>query len=259
MVLYDCVSAPMLVLVSLLVGLGGFVDASAGGGGLITLPAYMATGLPVHLVYAANKFSSACGTTFSSAMFLKKGALDGKVALVAAAASFLGSGLAARMVLILSDEVLKTLVLVMLPIAAVIIFSQRNRPEEDRSGEVPLGKRLALSAVIGFFIGGYDGLIGPGTGTFAILAFTAVLKFDLRTASGNAKALNLASNYASLATYLLAGTVPFAIAIPCALCNIGGALLGSHFALSRGAKFIRPMMLVVMGLLLVKLAADLLL
>lgn len=257
--MYDSVSLPMMLLVSLLVGLGGFVDASAGGGGLITLPAYMATGLPVHLVYAANKFSSACGTTFSAAMFLKKGALDGKVALIAAAASFLGSGLAARLVLILSDEVLKTLVLVMLPIAAVIIFSQRKRPEEDRSGEVPLGKKLTIAALIGFFIGGYDGLVGPGTGTFAILAFTAVLKFDLRTASGNAKVLNLASNYASLATYLLAGTVPFAIAIPCALCNIGGALLGSHFALSRGAKFIRPMMLVVMGLLLVKLAADLLL
>lgn len=249
----------MMVLVSLLVGLGGFVDASAGGGGLITLPAYMATGLPVHMVYAANKFSSACGTTFSSAMFLRKGALEGKVALTAAAFSFLGSGLAARLVLVLSDRVLKTLVLIMLPIAAVIIFSQRKQPEENRASEVPLKKKLLLSALIGFFIGGYDGLIGPGTGTFAILAFTAILKFDLRTASGNAKLLNLASNYASLATFLLAGTVPFALAIPCALCNIGGALLGSHFALSRGAKFIRPMMLVVMGLLLIKLATDLIL
>ena len=247
----------MILLVSLLVGLGGFVDASAGGGGLITLPAYMATGLPVHVVYAANKFSSACGITFSSAMFLRKKAFDGKVALIAAATSFLGSGLAARLVLILPDRVLKTLVLVMLPLAAVIIFSQRNQPEENRSEEVPLGMKLLIAALIGCFIGGYDGLVGPGTGTFAILAFTAILKYDLRTASGNAKLLNLASNYASLATYLLAGTVPFALAIPCALCNIGGALLGSHFALSRGAKFIRPMMLVVMGLLLIKMATDL--
>lgn len=253
------ITLPVVLLVCFFVGLGGFVDASAGGGGLITLPAYMATGLPVHLVYAANKFSSACGTTFSSAAFLRKGALEGKTALTAAAASFLGSGLAAHLVLRLSDRVLKTLVLVMLPVAAVIIFSQRHQPEENRSGEIPLKKKLCLSALIGFFIGGYDGLIGPGTGTFAILAFTAILKFDLRTASGNAKILNLASNYASLATYLLAGTVPFALAIPCALCNIGGALVGSHFALSRGAKFIRPMLLVVMGLLLVKLASDLLL
>lgn len=251
------ISLPMILLVGLLVGLGGFVDASAGGGGLITLPAYMLTGLPVHVIYAANKFSSACGTTFSSAMFLGKKAFDGKAALAAAAASFLGSALAAHLVLILPDRVLKTLVLVMLPLAAVIIFSQRNRPEENRSEEIPLGKKLLISAVIGFFIGGYDGLVGPGTGTFAILAFTSILKYDLRTASGNAKLLNLASNYASLATYLLAGTVPFALAIPCALCNICGALLGSHFALSRGAKFIRPMMLVVMGLLLIKMATDL--
>ena len=193
------ISLPMILLVGLLVGLGGFVDASAGGGGLITLPAYMLTGLPVHVIYAANKFSSACGTTFSSAMFLGKKAFDGKAALAAAAASFLGSALAAHLVLILPDRVLKTLVLVMLPLAAVIIFARRNLPEEDRSREVPRKKALLL----------------------------------------------------------LAGTVPFALAIPCALCNICGALLGSHFALSRGAKFIRPMMLVVMGLLLIKMATDL--
>lgn len=253
------ISLPMLLFVSFMVGVGGFVDASAGGGGLITLPVYMLTGLPVHTLYAANKFSSSCGTTFATAMFFRKGAVDLKVALTAAACSFLGSALAARLVLQLSDAVLKTLILVVLPLAAVVIFTQRNLPEENHSGEVGLGRKLLLAAVIGFLIGGYDGLIGPGTGTFAILAFTAILKFDVRTASGNAKILNLASNYASLATFIAAGNVPFALAVPCGICNICGALLGSHFALSKGAKFIRPMMLVVMTLLLVKLATDLLL
>ncbi len=257
--LYDTISLPMLIFVCVMVGLAGFVDASAGGGGLITLPVYMLTGLPVHSIYAANKFSSSCGTTFASLMFLRKGALELKVALTAAAASFLGSALAARLVLVLSDEALKTLVLVMLPLAALVIFAQRKQPEEDRSGSIPTHRKLLLAALIGLLIGGYDGLVGPGTGTFAILAFTAVLRYDLRTASGNAKILNLSSNYASLATYILAGNVPFALAIPCGLCNILGALLGSHFALSKGAKFIRPMMLLVMVLLLGKLATDLLL
>ena len=117
---------------------------------------------------------------------------------------------------------------------------------------------LTLAVVIGLLIGVYDGLVGPGTGTFAIIAFTSVLKFDLRTASGNAKVLNLASNYASLITYIGAGNVPFALAIPCAVCNILGAILGSHFALSKGGKFIRPMLLVVLVLLLGKMAMDLL-
>ncbi len=253
------ISLPVFFLVCFLVGLGGFVDASAGGGGLITLPAYAITGLPMHTIFAANKFSASCGATTSALMFLRKGALDWQVALTAAVTSFLGSTLASRLVLVLPDAVLKTMVLVMLPLAAVVIFTQRKHREEDRSGEVPPGRKLGLSALIGLLIGGYDGLIGPGTGTFAIIAFTALLGFDLRRASGNAKLLNLASNYASMVTFLFAGTIPFVLAIPCGICNVCGALLGSHFALRKGAKFIRPMMLVVMALLLIKLAAELLL
>ncbi len=246
---------PTFFFLCFLVGLGGFVDASAGGGGLITLPAYAVTGLPMHTIFAANKFSASCGATMSASMFLRNGALHWPVALTAAASSFVGSALASQVVLLLPDALLKTMVLVMIPFAALLIFSQRRQPDEDR--EVPMGRRLLLTVFIGLLIGGYDGLIGPGTGTFAITAFTAILGFDLRTASGNAKLLNLASNYASLVTFLFAGTIPFALAIPCGICNVCGAWLGSRFALRKGAKFIRPMMLAVMVLLLVKLAADL--
>ena len=103
-------------------------------------------------------------------------------------------------------------------------------------------------------IGLYDGIVGPGTGTFAIIAFTTLMGFDLRTANG--KVLNLAINYASLFTYLMNGLVVFHIGIPCAVSNILGNLLGSHFALKKGARFIRPMMLVVLVLLLGKLISD---
>ena len=111
-------------------------------------------------------------------------------------------------------------------------------------------------AAIGLGIGLYDGIFGPGTGTFAIIAFTTLMGFDLRTAGGNAKVLNLASNYASLVTYLSSGLVVFSIGIPCAISGIVGNLLGSHFALKNGAKFIRPMMLVVLVLLLGKIVSD---
>ena len=114
----------------------------------------------------------------------------------------------------------------------------------------------ALALGIGLGIGLYDGLVGPGTGTFAIIAFSSLMKFDLRTANGNGKVLNLASNYASLFTYLMNGLVVFHIGIPCAVSNILGNLLGSHFALKKGARFIRPMMLVVLVLLLGKLISD---
>lgn len=251
------ITLPTLLFLCGMVALAGFVDAAAGGGGLISLPAYLVTGLPVHTVYGVNKFSAACGTTFASAAFLRKGALDLPVAVCSAGFSFVGSGLASRLVLLLPDRVLKLLVLAVLPVIAAVTLLRRSAPEEDGSRVPPRRQALALAAGIGFAIGCYDGLIGPGTGTLAILAFSSLLHLELRTASGSAKILNLASNYASLITYISAGNVWFALAVPCGLCNILGALLGSHFALKKGAAFIRPMLLVVMALLLGKLVVDL--
>ncbi len=250
------VSPGMLCFLICMVTLAGFVDAAAGGGGLISLPAYLFAGLPPHFVYGTNKFSAACGTTLATANYFRKGALDGRIALVAAGGSFAGSALGARLVLLLSDTALRWMMLILLPAAAVLIFWRRNVPDEDRSAALSPRKKLALALAIGLGIGCYDGLVGPGTGTFAILAFTAVMGYSLRTAGGNAKVLNLASNYASLAVYLASGYVAFGIAVPCAVGNICGNLLGSQLALKKGARFIRPMLLVVLALLLLKISWD---
>ena len=228
----------------------------AGGGGLISLPAYLFAGLPPHYTYATNKFSAACGTTFATASFFKSGAMNVKVGVLAAIGSFAGSALGAHIVLLLSDEMLRTMMFIILPVAAVIILWQRNLPDENRDDGTLGLKKILLALAIGFGIGLYDGIMGPGTGTFAIIAFTTLMGFDLRTANGNGKVLNLASNYASLFTYLMNGLVVFHIGIPCAVSNILGNLLGSHFALKKGARFIRPMMLVVLVLLLGKLISD---
>ena len=179
-----------------------------------------------------------------------------KVGVLAAVGSFAGSALGANIVLMLSDEVLRTMMFIILPLAAAVILWQRNLPDENKDdGTLNLIKTL-LALGIGLGIGLYDGIVGPGTGTFAIIAFTTLMGFDLRTANGNGKVLNLASNYASLFTYLVNGLVVFHVAIPCAISNILGNLLGSHFALKKGARFIRPMMLVVLVLLLAKLLSD---
>lgn len=246
----------MLGFLMFMTGFAGFVDSAAGGGGLISLPAYLFAGLPVHYVYGTNKFSAACGTAFATANFFKNGAVNIKVGLLAAAGSFAGSALGAHIVLLLSDEALRTMMLVILPIAAVLILWRRNLPDENHDDGVLTVKKAALALGIGLGIGLYDGIFGPGTGTFAIIAFTTVMGFDLRTAGGNAKVLNLASNCASLVTYLFSGMVLFSIGVPCAVSGIVGNLLGSHFALKRGARFIRPMMLVVLVLLLVKIFTD---
>lgn len=246
----------MLLFLMLMTGFAGFVDSAAGGGGLISLPAYLFAGLPVHYTYGTNKFSAACGTTFATVSFFKNGAMNVKIGILAAIGSFAGSALGSHIVLLLSDEALRTMMLIILPIAAVLILWRRKLPDENRDDGTLNLKKAVLALLIGLGIGLYDGVFGPGTGTFAIIAFTTLMGFDLRTANGNAKVLNLASNYASLITYLMSGLVVFSVGIPCAVSGIAGNMLGSHFALKKGAKFIRPMMMVVLVLLLGKLISD---
>lgn len=250
---------PALVMICFFVFLAGFVDAVAGGGGLISLPAYMATGMPAHFAYGCNKFSSACGTTLAALRFFRSRAMDIPVACLAAAGSFLGSGVAAQIVLLLDDAVLEKIILIFLPIVAVISFMNRSYGEENLSGTLSKKKKILLTLAIGLSIGFYDGMVGPGTGTFAIIAFSMLMKYDLKTGSGNAKILNLASNYASLITYAMSGNVLWMAAIPAAVCNVLGSYFGSGMALKKGASFIRPMILIVMILLMFKIVSDIVL
>lgn len=252
-------SLPVLCIICFFVFLAGFVDAAAGGGGLISLPAYLATGIPAHMAYGCNKFSSACGTTLASLRFLKNRAVDVQTALLAAVGSFIGSGVAARIVLTLDDQFLKRIVIVFLPIAAIVIFMNRGYGEENCVDCLSKKRKVVFALLIGLFIGFYDGMVGPGTGTFAIIAFSILMKYGLKTASGNAKILNLASNYASLITYAANGNVLWMVAVPAAACNVLGSYFGSGMALKKGAAFIRPMIFCVMFLLLIKIVSDIIL
>lgn len=254
----DYISA--CVTVCLLVGFAGFVDAIAGGGGIISLPAYMLTGIPAHYAYGSNKFSSAIGTTFSAGRFFVNGALDVKVALLSAAGAFFGSTAGSKIVTMLDDQVLKTMLVIVLPLVAVFLLFKRDFGGNDvnRVSELSAVKTVLFALLIGFLIGGYDGIFGPGTGTFAIIAYSILMKYDLKTASGNAKILNLASNYAAVITFAREGTIDYRLAIPAAVCGIIGNFLGSGFAIKKGAKVIRPMMIFVIVLLLGKMVFDIL-
>ena len=172
-------SLPMLLFLMLMTGFAGFVDSAAGGGGLISLPAYLFAGLPVHYTYGTNKFSAACGTTFATAQFFQKGAMNIRVGLLAAVGSFVGSALGSHIVLLLSDQVLRTMMLIILPVAAVLILWRRDLPDENRDDGTLNAKKAVLALAIGLGIGLYDGIFGPGTGTFAIIAFTTLMGFAL--------------------------------------------------------------------------------
>lgn len=236
--------------------LGGFVDSAAGGGGLISLPAYLFVGLPPHTAIGCNKFSSACGTTLSAARFFKNGAVDWQVAAVSAVCSFVASYLGIRIALMINQETLKTVLVIVLPIVAVLLLFKRNFGTENKSADIPKKKALILAACTGLVIGFYDGLIGPGTGTIAIIVFSAWMKYDLKTASGNAKVMNLASNYASLIAVITGNKVIYSIAIPAAVFGIIGNYIGAGFAIKKGTAFIKPLMICVIILLFGKLFYD---
>ncbi len=237
--------------------LAGLVDSIAGGGGLISLPAYVAAGLPMHAALATNKFSSACGTIFSTARYLHAKVIDLPVSLVSAALALVGSYLGTRAVLLLSGDFLRWLLLVVIPVIAVLTLIRRNFGHSDRSHEIRLGIRLLLGGLAGLLIGFWDGFFGPGTGTFLILVYALLMHYDFVVANGNTKVVNLASNLAALTAFLIAGKVWFPLAIPAAACGIAGNLIGSKLVVRKGNKLIRPIFVFALLLLLGRVAWDL--
>lgn len=238
-----------------LIFLSGFVDAIAGGGGIISLSSYLAVGLPPHLALGTNKFSAVLGTGISTARFAKGGHVRWDAAIVSFLGAIAGSALGARLVLLVPAKALVYLMLIVLPLIAVLVL--RGKGFAPREVTHSLARIRLLALAIGVVLGGYDGFFGPGTGTFLILAFTGILGFDVLTACGNAKVVNLASNIGAVVTFLINGEVAFALAIPCALCAILGQYIGAGLAMKRGIRIVRPMILVVIVLLMAKIIWDL--
>ena len=232
--------------------LAGFVDAIGGGGGLISLPAYLFAGLPVHQAIATNKLSSSCGTALSTARFLKNGLVNLKLVLPAVAAAFAGSFLGARLSLTVSEDVMKYILLVVLPVTAFVVLNRHLFG--DGGGEAKADRRTITVCILSaLVIGVYDGFYGPGTGTFLIIAFTVFAKMAVPAANAQAKVINLTTNITSLAVFLLSGQVVLLLGLAGAVCNMAGNWLGSGLAITKGAKIVRPVILIVLALLLIKI------
>ena len=242
----------MLAIVCTLVFCAGFVDAVAGGGGLISLPAYIFAGVPIHIAYGTNKFANCTGTFVACVKFFKSGNIRIKSAVLSAAGALIGSWFGTQLVLVLDEKYLKYCLMIILPVVAVFLLFNRNFGSSDEVKKISNKKLYVLSFIIGMVIGAYDGFFGPGTGTFLVLSFTSILGFDLITASGNAKVVNLASNFAALIAYMINGKILFSIGIPAAICAILGNYIGAHMAIKSGVKVIKPIILVVVVMLLGK-------
>ncbi len=247
----------MLVIVCPLIFLSGFVDAVAGGGGVISLPAYFLAGLPVHIAAGTNKLSAGCGTIIAAIKYLRDGKVKLRIAVLSAIGAVGGSMMGTHLALFISEQLLKGMVLVAIPLVAIFLVTQKGLGEQIVEKERSVSKQSILATLIGLVIGCYDGLIGPGTGTFLILAFSALLGLELVTSSGCAKVSNLASNMTSMIIYILNGKVIFWLALPAAMCAMLGGYAGARFAIKGGAKNVKYVLFVVLALLFGKTFLEL--
>ena len=239
-----------------LVFLAGFIDSIAGGGGLISLPAYLLAGVPVHHAIATNKLSSCLGTTISTIRYCKNKYADLASAIPSVGCALIGSAIGARLSLLVNELLLEYLLLLILPITAYFVLKKKTyAPAPFRQQKRSLV--IFLCCMISFVIGMYDGFYGPGTGTFLILLYTSICGMDMKTASGNTKLVNLSSNLAALVTFLVNGQVIFVLGIVAALFGIAGNYIGSGLVMKKGSAVIKPVIILVLTVLFIKILSQL--
>lgn len=232
-----------------------FMDAIGGGGGIISLPSYLLAGFPVHFALGTNKLSSCIGTVASTVRYVKNGCVDWLLAVPSIVLALLGAHLGTRLQLTVDERYLKLMLLVVLPVIAAVLLKKKDLPEK----RVAMNEWLRRAIVWGFslVVGTYDGFYGPGTGTFLLLAYCYLAKLDVRTASGNVKLVNLASNVGALATSLSAEKVLIPLGLLAAVFSTTGQYLGAGLALKNGSKIVRPVILIVLVLLCAKVILEL--
>lgn len=249
---------PQLLLLGAAALFAGFVDAVAGGGGLVQLPALFAVlpDTPAATLFGTNKGASIWGTATAATQYLRRVRLPRALLAAALPAALLGAWLGARTVSVLPAAAIRPAVLVLL--VAVALYTFRRRELGTRHApRLAGGTALVAGAATGFGMGFYDGIFGPGTGAFLIFIFVRLFGFDFLHASATAKLVNLATNAAALGFFVGHGHILWQIALLMAVCNVSGAVLGSRVALRYGAPFVRRVFLAVVCVLIAKLALDL--
>ncbi len=242
------------LIVCPLVFLGGLVDAVAGGGGLISLPAYLISGLPVHFAIGTNKLSSAMGTTLTTVRYARNGYIPWKQALACAVMALIGSNMGARLSLLINEDAFRIVMLVILPLTGAYVLLKK--PLQAEREPYPFGKTLLLSMAVALIIGVYDGFYGPGTGTFLLLLLTALAHMKLSEANGIAKVINLSTNVSALAVFLWSGNVLLLLGLTAGFFGMAGNYVGARFFERGGAKSVKPLMIAVLTIFFVKVLFE---
>jgi len=247
----------VLFLLCLAAFVAGFIDAIVGGGGLIQTPMglILLPNLPVSTVIGTFKVPAFSGTSFAAYQYLKKVDMNWKLLSIMMLLAFPSAFLGSTLLTYVSNDFMKPLLLVVLSFLVIYTYAKKNfgqHIEKNHSKRTQIWNAIGISFVVGL----YDGFIGPGTGSFLVVAFIAIMGFDFLHASANAKMVNLSTNFGSICLFMLKGKIIWTIAIPMAISNAFGGWIGAKLAVNKGNSFIRIFFLVVVVGTLIRFAYD---
>jgi uncharacterized membrane protein YfcA len=234
-----------------------FVDSIAGGGGLISVPAFMLAGLPPHMVLGTNKFSATAGSFTSSLKFIKSGKANFKLLRYLIPFTFIGSIIGVRAVLYIDQKFLTPLVLILIMFIGIYTLFSKSLGLEDKFKGLTK-KNVIFGILLALSLGFYDGFFGPGTGSFLVFGFINIFGFNFVSSSANARILNFTSNVTALVLFALSGKIDYALGIPVAIFMILGARMGTTVALSKGSKLIKPIFVTMSLAVAVKMLISML-
>ncbi|MBS1772738.1 MAG: TSUP family transporter [Bacteroidetes bacterium] len=238
--------------------IAGFVDAMVGGGGLVQLPAMFI--LQPHMglaqTLATNKTASFAGTSVAAYRYIKRTTIDWSHLTPAIIAAFMGSFSAALLVSYIHKEQFMPFIIVILSLVLLYTIFKKELGLHRVEKSLSKSQHVWYAILTGAILGMYEGLIGPGTGSFLIFAFIVVFGYDFLHASANAKVINLVASAGALFFFIFKGFVVWNIAIPVAACNMIGGYTGSHIAIKKGSAFIRIFFILVVTALILKLSHD---
>lgn len=241
----------LTLIVLAMVGLiAGTVDSIAGGGGLITVPALLATGMPPAMALGTNKLQSSFGSFAATRYFIKRGLINLKQMRLAIICTFIGSAIGTLLVQQLDASILSKLLPFLLAGFALYFLLSPRISDQDSQRRI---SDISFSLIFGTCIGFYDGFFGPGTGSFFAIAFVALCGFGMAKATANTKLLNFTSNIASLLFFALGGHVAWSVGLSMAVGQYVGGRIGSGLVVSKGVKLIRPLLVTVSLIMCIRL------
>lgn len=223
----------------------GYIDAIAGGGGMIQVPVLLFSGIPPIFVLATNKTASLFGTLMATIKYYLSKKISLKVVSIAIIPCLVASYIGSELVMYLPDYIIQWAILISIPIALIFLLKKSLQIKEEKT-ELTKKNIILATAPVGF----YDGLLGPGTGTYLTISMKKFLHLDYIISTASTKPLNLATNVGSVLAFVLAGKVLWMIALPMALANMTGSWIGSHYAIKGGEEFIKKVLISVLVFML---------